>query len=388
MAAMNISNASAADGPPVAPVRPVFDNYFGDKIADPYRYLENLADPQVKEWIKGQADYSRHFLSEIAGRNALLARIAELDEGEPYSIRVVRRWPNGDLHYLKRMAGENLDKLYFRDGKTGAERLLVDPHRFASGEKIHASLGFVRPSPDAKYIAYGIALSGSEQTSLHVFDMTSGNDLPDVIDRMEDGYLPPCWLEDGKSFVYSRRRKLAEGTAPTEEYQQTYACLHRLGTNADDDRVIFSKSASPEAPMSAEDFPAVAISVGSPYAIGQIKHGDSNELTLYVASIDTLASGAVKWKKICDVPDEVVGFAVHDDEIYLITAHGAPRYKVIRLSLDRPDITTAGNGCAARVGGRAKHLGRPRRAVCRVPRRRQFQAGASAFFGPGQTAND
>ena len=323
------------------PVQPVVDDYFGVKITDPYRYFENLADPQVQAWIKGQADYAHGVLSTIPGRDQLLKRIAELDEGEPYNIRVIRRWPNGDLHYLKRMAGENLDKLYFRDGKSGAERMLVDPERFAQGKGIHYSLSFVRPSPDAKYIAYGVAASGSEQTVLHVLDVAADKDLPETIDRMEDGYLPPCWLEDGTSFVYSRRRKLAEGAPQTEVYKQTYASLHKLGTNPDADPLIFSMTHSPATPMSEDDFPAVAISSSSRYAIGQIKHGDSNELTLYATPIDSLTQTVVPWKKICDVEDEVVGYAVHQDEIYLTTAKGAPRYKVVRTSLGRPDFTAA-----------------------------------------------
>src|SRR5215216_1203839 len=116
------SVAWAADGPPVAPVRVVTDDYHGAKIEDPYRYMENLADPQVQAWIKAQADYTRSVLASIPGRDKLLERIRELDAGAPYRTHILRRWPNGDLHYLKTLASENLEKLYFRDAKTGEER--------------------------------------------------------------------------------------------------------------------------------------------------------------------------------------------------------------------------------------------------------------------------
>src|SRR4029453_5900974 len=85
------------------------------------------------------------------GRNALLARLKELDEAGPYRINVVRRWPDGSLHYLKRAGGEEVGRVYYRDGKTGAERLLVDPDRIARDEgkprDVHYSLSFVCPSP-------------------------------------------------------------------------------------------------------------------------------------------------------------------------------------------------------------------------------------------------
>src|SRR3954466_5963193 len=103
----------APDRPPVAPVRVVEDDYFGTRIPDPYRYFENLADPEGERGIKGQANYAAGVLKAIPGRDRLLARIRELDEAAPFRLSVVHRWPNGDLHYLKRLAKENLDKLYF-----------------------------------------------------------------------------------------------------------------------------------------------------------------------------------------------------------------------------------------------------------------------------------
>jgi prolyl oligopeptidase len=67
--------------PPVAPVRNVVDEHFGVKVDDPYRYMENLEDPEVQTWFKGQADYSAQILGQIPGRDALFQRLKELDAG-------------------------------------------------------------------------------------------------------------------------------------------------------------------------------------------------------------------------------------------------------------------------------------------------------------------
>src|SRR5207247_2697067 len=114
-----------------------------------------------------------------------------------------KRWPNGDLHYLKTLASDNLAKLYFKDAKSGAERLLVDPEKFAQPGR-HYALEFCRPSPDGRYVAYGLAASGSEETEMRVLDTAAGKDLPETIDRMESEYTPPFWLADGGGLVYSR----------------------------------------------------------------------------------------------------------------------------------------------------------------------------------------
>jgi prolyl oligopeptidase len=166
--------------------------------------------------------------------------------------------------------------------------------------------------------------------------------LPDTIDRLEHDYLPPCWLPDGSGFVYSRRRKLPRDAPDTEAYKDTYACLHRLGTDPEADPVIFSRTVTPAAPMAAEDFPAVSIVPGSRYAIGQIKHGDAREMTLYAAPVESLGGGKdVAWRKVCERADEVEEYAVRGGDVYLRTAKGSPRYKVVRTSLATPDLAAA-----------------------------------------------
>lgn len=335
------SSGALIDAPPLAEVRPVVDDYHGTQITDRYRYLENLADPQVKAWMRAQADHAKKVLTAIPGRDAILERIAELDGGQPFHLFVTRRWPNGDLHYHKRLASENLFKLYFRDAKTGQEKLLIDPEKFARSKEEHYSLQFTRPSPDGRYIAYGIAASGSEETVMRILDVAAGEDLADVIDRIESDYVPPFWLPDGSGLVYSRRRLLPSDAPATEGYKQTRAYLHRLGAKADQDALVFAMNTSPAAPMLETDFPAIIIVPGSGHAIGQIKHGDAPEITLYTAPIASLNGPAIPWKKICDASNLVTDFAVHGDEVYLITASGAPRYKVVRTSLNTPDFANA-----------------------------------------------
>jgi prolyl oligopeptidase len=73
-------NGSTPLSPPVAPVKPVIDDYYGTKVSGPDRYMKNLQDPAVQSWFKAQNDYARAVLARIPGRQKLLARIVELDE--------------------------------------------------------------------------------------------------------------------------------------------------------------------------------------------------------------------------------------------------------------------------------------------------------------------
>src|SRR6202030_1718416 len=131
------SNKANPSAPPVATVRVVTDEYFGVKVADPYRYMEDLTNPEVAAWFKGQNDYTRAVLGGIPGRAALLARMKALDEGAPARITDLRRLPGDRYFYQKRLASEDVAKLYFRDGLKGDEKLLVDPSKFTSSGGPH-----------------------------------------------------------------------------------------------------------------------------------------------------------------------------------------------------------------------------------------------------------
>ena len=333
--------AAVAAAPPVAPVSNVVDEYWGVKVDDPYRYMENLKDPEVQTWFKGQADYAAGILQNIPGRDALLARIRELDAGRPYNISGIRRMPDGRLFYNKRTVDDNLAKLYTRVGLTGEERLLIDPSTMTPPDGVHYSIGFYEPSWDGRYVAYGRAASGSEQEVLHVLDVASGKDLDDIIDRMETAYTNPQWLSDGSGFFYSRRRQLPPEAPPTEVYKRTSAFLHRLGTDPDQDPAVFAMDLWPGVTMSEEDFPGILLPHGSDHVIGQVKHGDANQKTLYAAPLSTVATSNTPWKRVCDVSDSVTDLAVHGGQVYLLTSRNAPRFRVVRTELDSPEFSSA-----------------------------------------------
>lgn len=328
--------------PPAAPVKPVIDRHFGTDVADHYRYMEEFKNPEVQAWVKQQAEYAEKKLSAIPGRAKLLARIRELDAGKPYSISDITLLPGGELFYFKQLATENVAKLYVRSSLQGVEKLLIDPEKFPKPEGGgHHSLSFYRVSPDGQQVMYGFAASGSEQTTLKVFDRATGSDLAESIDRLEAEYARPYWLPDGKQFVYSRRRDLPADAPPTEGYKFTQAFLHEVGQDVAKDKMIFAAGAAHSPDLKEMDFPAVIVPIGSYWAIGQVKHGDETDLTLYAAKRAHLGSDNIRWTKICDRRDQVTEYAVHGDDIYLLTASNAPRFKVVRTSLANPSFENA-----------------------------------------------
>ncbi len=124
--------------PPVAPIRTVTDEYFGQKVDDPYRYLDDQKDPQVTTWMKAQADYTRAVLDSMPGRAKLAAEIERYINAEEFSITDVQIAGNS-LFYRKRKRDEDLAPLYVRPVAGGDERLLLNPNKLGTADH-HVSL--------------------------------------------------------------------------------------------------------------------------------------------------------------------------------------------------------------------------------------------------------
>jgi prolyl oligopeptidase len=329
---------AVAQAPPVAPVRMVTDEYFGTKVKDPYRYMENLKDPEVSTWFKKENDYARAALASIPGRDALLDKIKKLDESALARVYDVRRLPTGRYFYQKRLASEDLAKIYMRDGLAGEDKLLIDPAQFVKEGGPHYAISYYTPSPDGRYAAFGVSPAGSENAVIRILDTTTGKETGDEIDRAQFGAI--SWLPDNHSFVYNRLQKLGPQAAPTDRYLNSRAYLHVLGKDANADPVVFGIDVS-GVTAKPEDIAFVGIAPDSPYALGVLAHGVQNEITVYVAPLNSLGKSNIPWKSICDVDDDVTGFDVHGKDLYLLSHKDASRYKVLHLDLSDPDISHA-----------------------------------------------
>jgi len=339
MLAPSESIAQMPTAAPVAPVRVVTEDYFGTKVSDPYRYMENLNDPEVVEWFKEQDAYTRLILSQIPGRVALLARIKQLDQSGPSRVFDAQRYQNGKYFYQKRLPDEEIAKLYERSGLRGPEKLLLDPDKYATKPGEHYTLSYYVPSLDGRYVAYGVSPSGSEDAVIHVLDLTTGKETGELIDRSWYGGI--SWLPDGQSFLHVRFQKLPPGADPAERRLKSRVYLHKVGTDPESDLPIFGYGVNRGIDLDPADGSFVLSDPRSPFAVAGVSHGFSNDLTIYVAPLESVGKASVQWQKILDVDDQVVNLDVRGNDLYLITHKNAPRFKVIRMSLLHPDPAQA-----------------------------------------------
>ncbi|HLQ78580.1 MAG TPA: prolyl oligopeptidase family serine peptidase [Terriglobia bacterium] len=325
-----------AQDQPKAPVREVTDTYFGTKVVDPYRWMEDLKSPEMAAWMKAQSDYTSRYMDRAPLRGDFLKRLDALSNA---GIAVSSLQLVGNRYFYLRVApGENSPKLYVREGVNGAERVLFDPEKLATKDK-HYSIGGFGVSQGGTYVSYALSEGGAENGELRVLETATGRDLADRIDRSRIDY--GAWLPDGRSFLYNRLQKLAPGAPQTEVYKKDRVFVHVLGTDPDKDKVVLGYDTNPELrfdeTMLVDAWPVP----GSNYVIADVTTGVSPNGAFYIAPVSALSQSVVPWKKIAELSDEVADVQIHGDDIYILTYKQTPRYKVLRTSVSNPDLSKA-----------------------------------------------
>ncbi|HYM47312.1 MAG TPA: S9 family peptidase, partial [Burkholderiaceae bacterium] len=209
----NAADIAGVKIPPPFSAGATTDTLWNVKVSDPYRELESVADPEVQRWMRSHADATTAVLAKIPARNALLARIRELEAAAPGAVSRVERTSSGRIFFLRREPSDNQFKLVWREGFSGADTVIVDPEAIskATGQS-HAVLDY-SASPDGRYLAYSLQVGGSEIGLLHVVDVASAKPVIEPVDRIR--YAHVAWLDDGSGFFYDRLREGFDKLPPT-----------------------------------------------------------------------------------------------------------------------------------------------------------------------------
>src|SRR5579862_4029057 len=216
----------------------VVDDYFGTKVADPYRWMEDLNAPEVARWVEAQNAVTFKYLDTLAGREKLRARITELWN---YARVSAPYYKGGHWFYSRNTGLQRQSVVFTRPSLTAAETVAIDPNALSPDGAI-ALADFV-PSPDASRFAYGLSEGGSDWSTFHVRERQSGKDLTDVIRWVK--FSTVAWTKDGKGFFYGRYPEPPAGKAIETAVRDKRIYYHLLGTPQAQDRVIYERSDDP-----------------------------------------------------------------------------------------------------------------------------------------------
>ncbi len=209
------------------------DDYHGTPIADPYRWLEDPADPEVVAWTEAQNRRTRGFLDAIPARERLRERLTKLWD---YPRWTIPQKESGRAFFLKNDGLQNQAVLYVAPTPDAEPVELLDPNTLSEDGTV--ALTNISPSDDGLLLGYALSEAGSDWQRLLVRDVDERDDLPDVIRWCK--FSPIAWTRDSSGFFYARFPE--PGTvAPEDTNNFNRVYYHRLGDTQAQDTLIYER---------------------------------------------------------------------------------------------------------------------------------------------------
>ena len=218
---------------PVARKSDQVDDYHGTKVADPYRWLEDLDSAETAKWVAAENKLTFDFLNSIPQRAAIKERLTRLWNYEKFGVPI----KEGSRYFYTRNSGlQNQSVLYTVTSLDAEPRMILDPNTLSADGTVAVS--GVQASPDGKLLAYSLSASGSDWQEWKVRDVQTTKDLSDQLKWVK--FSSVSWIRDGKGFFYSRYDEpKADALKGANYFQKVY--FHKLGTPQAEDVLVYER---------------------------------------------------------------------------------------------------------------------------------------------------
>ncbi len=294
------------------------DTFFGTRVADPYRWLENTDSADVHSWVQSQNEVTESYLSRIPYRAKLRMRLEELFNypriSAPHKV--------GDYYFFFKNNGlQNQAVLFRQHGLNGSPEVFLDPNTLSSDGT--AAIGAMNFSNDDRYLAYSVHKSGSDWQEIFVKEVATGRQLNDHIEWVR--YSSPEWFKDG--FFYGRYDKPISGQyTASSDFQKIY--YHKVGTPQSADSLIYQDSTNKERTFD------VSATEDEKYLLLSINEGAKIGGLIYWKAADELAS---EFKPLVSEFGHNVGIVDNiGNKFLMVTDEDAPTNRLVLVDPARP----------------------------------------------------
>ena len=295
------------------------DEYFGTKVADPYRWMETNGTPELEQWIEAENKLTQSYFESIPFREQLRQKLTETINYPKHSLPWSR---SGRLFYFKNDGLQNQSVLYVIDKPGEKPRVLIDPNTLSEDGTV--SLQRTAVSRNGKYLAYSIARSGSDWNEIFVISVETGKALDEHLKWVKFSGI--AWQGDG--FYYSRYDEPLEETdvlTAKNEFQKIF--YHKLGTDQSDDILIREDREHPLRNRGAST--------------------DKDERFLFVSENESTYGNSLLFRDLSkpdsdftaivnDFDSEQGVVTVLDGMFYMLTDRKAPNKRLVRVDPRKP----------------------------------------------------
>lgn len=304
------------------------DTYFGQKIAAPYQWMEDLDSPEVKQWVEAENTLTFSYFEKVPIRHWIRERLNILWNYARESAPVMVK--GGRLFFSRNTGLQNQSVVFTEDSPDGAPRELLDPNKLSTDGSV-ALMGY-EPSPDGRLLVYNLSQGGSDWMTLRVRNVANGQDLPDVVRWVK--FSDASWTDDGKGFFYSRYPEPAAGRAISEQVVNQKLYYHRLGADQRQDTLIYARTDLPAWTIGGD------VSEDGRYLFIYLNNGTAPENELFYVDLGDPMNPAVAAAPQPLYTNNDAAYSVVGREgktFFIQTTLDAPRGRIVAADLDRPE---------------------------------------------------
>jgi prolyl oligopeptidase len=307
---------------PVTKKDNIEDDFFGVKVKDPYRWLEDAVtegeETAVNNWVAAQSKLAQVYLGGIPYRDKIKERLTALYDYERVSAPFKE---GGKLYFYKNDGKQDQSVVYRRETWNSEPEVFINPNTFSKEGTI--SLSGLNFSKDGKFAAYRTSESGSDWGTVYVKNTITGKLLTDKVEWLR--YSGLAWYKEG--FFYSRYGDNSGSDKFTQKNQFHQVYYHKVGTNQEADELIFADRTQPNRNY------GVSVTEDESIWVLTVTESTSGNALFYKKSSDESAS----FVKLVD--DFKHDFQVIDnvgDKLLVLTNYQAPKYQVVEIDLAKP----------------------------------------------------
>lgn len=307
---------------PPAPPGPQVDDYHGESVADPYRWLEDTSSPATRAFVQAEQALSREWLDAVPAREGIARRVSELWDYPRLGVPFER----GGRWFQYRNSGmQPQPVLFVMEGPGGDGEVLIDPNTLSQDGAV--ALVDAVASDDGRLLALATSDAGSDWLTWRVLDVATKSFHPDVVAWSK--FSTAAWARDGSGFFYGAPRRPPEGSELEGETRGLRILFHRIGAAETDDDVVFSAEDEPDW------LPYATVTDDGRYLVISISRGTRPETRLEILDLERPGADRVVVGR--DFSAELAVAGNDGSRFFLVTDDGADRRRLVGADLSNPD---------------------------------------------------
>jgi prolyl oligopeptidase len=315
---------------PDTPEKEFTEIFYGEEVIDPYRWLEDLKEPEVADWFRKQAEFTDEYLKNLPGRESILEELKEIDSLKRVNYDSINK-RKGVYFFKKRNKGEDVARLCMRKNVDAEDTLLFDPESAFPGKDYVVHHWSVNESGTKLLIV--LTEKGRENGVLRILDVETGR-----LDDEEWNVIFASWIP-GSDIEFTYMKQPLQDVHDPDSRKDLMFMLHIMGEDTASDRVLLSAEKYPSLNIRRDEYPAVMFFRNSGIILAG-KFSTHKHAEIFYADTNEIHKDLIDWKPLFGLEDEILSiegaetFLANGNHIYALTSRDSPRRKLIRVKID------------------------------------------------------